>query len=172
MKRCFLKLKFPLWIMCHPSLYIVPHRADLPKVEQLLPLGLVDGMKAAEADGTAPDCCPSTKPHLAVVAEVAALLTNHPTSSILNSRKRWQNWRALLQLENVVNFEKYVKCDMERWNGHPGSWSWASGGGGGGKGCCLSQDIFQVRSSNRNKRALFITAPISDAAGQLPSAYL
>ena len=75
-------------LICHPSLYIVPHSADLPKVEQLLPLGLVDGMKAAEADGTAPDCCPSTKPHLAVVAEVAALPTIKPSTSIHDSYEK------------------------------------------------------------------------------------
>ena len=57
------------------SLYFVPDRADVPEVEQLSPLGLVDGMKAAEADGTVPGRRPSAKPHLAVVAEVAALPT-------------------------------------------------------------------------------------------------
>ena len=70
------------------SLYIVPNRADLPKVEQLSSLSLVDGMETAEADGIPPDRCPSPKPHLAVVAEVAALPTIKPSTSIHDSYEK------------------------------------------------------------------------------------
>ena len=55
---------------------------------------------------------------------------------------------------------------MERCGVHCTGSSASGGGGGGGRGCCLSQDIFEVRGSNGKRRTLFIAAPISD--GQFP----